>query len=109
MSGNESINAALDAMRSDAAVWNTAAADIKGPLNSISNLKLTGAEISFFATERGLDATYDSARAALEDMLGKAAEYFQNISDNLESAAQQYERDDTDAAGKIEQAGQGLN
>lgn len=108
MSG-ESINAALDAMRADAAVWNTAAADLKGPINSIAGLKLTGGEMSFFATEKGLDVTYDDARAALEDMLGKAADYFQKISSNLESAAQQYERDDADAAGKIEQAGRGLN
>ncbi len=108
MSG-ESINAALDAMRADAAVWNTAASDLNGPINSIAGLKLTSGEMSFFATEKGLDATYDDARAALEDMLGKAAEYFQKISSNLEGAAQQYERDDANAGMKIEESGRGLN
>ncbi|ASU81159.1 hypothetical protein CDG81_15370 [Actinopolyspora erythraea] len=93
-------------MRSDAAAWNTAAADMKGPLNSLADLELTGEKMSFFATERELDATYDSARTAIEDMLGKAAEYFQRISDNLDSAARQYEHDDINAAGKIQQAGQ---
>lgn len=109
MSGDERISTALDAMRADAGVWNTAAADLKGPVDSVANLKLTGSEMSFFATEKGLDTTYDDARAALEEMLGKAADYFRKIGGNLESAAQQYERDDADAAGKIEQSGQGLN
>lgn len=106
---SEGINAALEAMRADAAVWNTAANDLNDPINSIAGLKLTGGEMSFFATENGLDATYDDARAALEDMLGKAAEYFQKISSNLEGAAQQYERDDAHAGRTIEQAGQGLS
>lgn len=77
-------------------------------MSSISDLDLTGGEMSFFATEKGLDATYNEARSAVEEMIRKAEAYFRKISNNLESAAKQYENDDADASDRVEKAAQGF-
>jgi hypothetical protein len=90
----EGIGVALDAMRSDASKWQTAAGDLNKPLSTIGSLKLTPADVSMWAADRGLDKTYDEARSALENMIRQAAQYFGKLSTDLQTAASQYERDD---------------
>ncbi|QUH01354.1 hypothetical protein HUO13_11560 [Saccharopolyspora erythraea] len=84
----------LEALRSDAAVWKTAAEDLQVALDTAGSLGVTAADVSKWADDRGLDATFNAARDALAAMIHQAAEYFREIGDDLLEAADQYERDD---------------
>lgn len=88
------LNVALDAMRADAAVWETATANIDGPRSAVNGLGLTARDLSMWAVDRGLDRTYEDARTALEDMLSQAMASFRSISESLRAAADTYEREE---------------
>ncbi|MDQ2588682.1 hypothetical protein [Saccharothrix yanglingensis] len=88
------ISVALDAMRSDAAAWSAAAERLDGPRSAIGDLALTGADVSMWAVDRGLDRTYDDARATLEDMLAQATRAFRGLSESLHAAANTYEAEE---------------
>ncbi|MEU4741550.1 hypothetical protein AB0G02_13950 [Actinosynnema sp. NPDC023658] len=88
------ISVALEAMRSDATAWTTAADGLDGPRSTIGGLTLTGADLSLWAVDRGLDRTYDSARLALEDMLAQATQAFRGLGDALHAAADTYEAEE---------------
>ncbi|TDD51973.1 type VII secretion target [Saccharopolyspora elongata] len=98
------IGVALEAMRSDAKTWDTAAGDLDGPLSTIGTLQIDPGSFSMWAVDRGVDKTYDEARSALEDMLKQAADYFREISSDLTEAAAQYERDDEQGKHGIQNA-----
>ncbi|MEJ2859010.1 MULTISPECIES: type VII secretion target [unclassified Saccharothrix] len=88
------LSVALDAMRSDATAWETAADRLDAPSAAIGGLALTGADLSLWAVDRGLDRTYEEARTALDDMLGQAARAFRDLGAALRSAADTYEREE---------------
>ena len=88
------ISVALEAMRSDATAWATAADNLDSPRSTIGGLALTGADVSMWAVDRGLDRTYNDARTALEDMLAQATEAFRSLSESLHSAANTYEAEE---------------
>lgn len=88
------VDVALAALRSDAEVWHTAAQDLNGPVNALGGLTLTGADVSKWAVERGLDRTYDQARTTVIDMLGQATENFTNLGNALLAAADTYQREE---------------
>ncbi|ASU79622.1 hypothetical protein CDG81_16620 [Actinopolyspora erythraea] len=90
---SQAIEVALDAMRSDAEVWRTAAGDLTKPADTVDGLTLTAADVSVWAAEHGFDSTYEQARVTIRQMLSKAEEYFRVIGDNLNTAADQYEND----------------
>jgi hypothetical protein len=89
-----SLQVALEAMRSDATVWATASDNLDGPRSTISGLVLTGADVSMWAVDLGLDRTYNDARLALEDMLTQATEAFRSLSETLNAAADTYEAEE---------------
>lgn len=88
------ISVALEAMRSDAVVWSTAAGDLDGPRSALGGLALTGADVSLWAADRGVDRTYNDAREALEDMLTQATQAFRGLSETLHAAANTYEAEE---------------
>jgi hypothetical protein len=88
------VSVALEAMRSDATAWATAADNLDGPRSAISGLVLTGADVSLWAVDRGLDRTYNDARLALEDMLTQATQAFRSLSETLHAAANTYEAEE---------------
>jgi hypothetical protein len=88
------ISVALEAMRSDATAWASAADRVDGPRSALGGLALSGAEVSMWAVDRGLDRTYNDAREALEDMLTQAAQAFRSLSESLDSAANTYEAEE---------------
>jgi hypothetical protein len=94
----DGIGVALEAMRSDARTWETASGDLRGPVDAIGSLQIDPAAFSMWAIDHGVDKTYDEARTALQNMLNQAAEYFQEISTDLNEAANQYEKDDQQGA-----------
>ncbi|MCC8249685.1 hypothetical protein [Saccharothrix luteola] len=89
-----SLQVALEAMRSDATVWATASDNLDGPRSTIGGLVLTGADVSLWAVDRGLDRTYNDARLALEDMLTQATQAFRSLSETLNAAANTYEAEE---------------
>ena len=88
------VSVALEAMRSDATVWATAAERLDSPRSAVAGLTLTGADVSMWAVDRGLDRTYEQARAALDDMLSQASRAFHDLSAALRAAADTYEREE---------------
>ncbi|MEV0675716.1 hypothetical protein AB0I60_04245 [Actinosynnema sp. NPDC050436] len=88
------IAVALEAMRFDARAWESAADRVDGPRAAIDGFALTGADISKWAVDAGLDRTYDDARRTVESLLAQASATFLLISDQLRAAADTYERED---------------
>lgn len=99
------IEVALDAMRSDARAWQTAAEQLSGPKSAIGSLSVTVADVSVFAVWAGLDQSYNEAVAAIEEALQNAADYFLKLSSDLNGAASQYERDDEEGMHEIQKTG----
>ncbi|CCH29152.1 type VII secretion target [Actinosynnema sp. NPDC047251] len=88
------IAVALEAMRSDAAAWESAADRVDGPRTAIDGFALTGADVSKWAVDAGLDRTYDDARRTMESLLAQASATFRLIGEQLRAAADTYERED---------------
>ncbi|MFD1146338.1 hypothetical protein [Saccharothrix hoggarensis] len=88
------VSVALDAMRSDAIAWATAADNLDGPREALGGLALTGADVSMWAVDKGLDRTYNDAREALEDLLVQATQAFRGLGESLHAAANTYEAEE---------------
>lgn len=88
------VSVALEAMRSDAALWIAAADDLDGPRSAIGGLVLTDTDVSQWAADRGLHRTYNDARLALEDMLAQATRAFRGLGESLHAAANTYESEE---------------
>ncbi|WP_309115773.1 type VII secretion target [Saccharothrix sp.] len=88
------LSVALEAMRSDANTWATAADRLDAPSAAITGLTLTGADLSRWAVDSGLDRTYEQARTALEDVVAQAGRAFHDLSTTLRAAADTYEREE---------------
>ena len=96
------IDVALDALRSDAKVWDTASQGVSKPGSTVGELTLTGADVSMWAVDAGVDKTYDEARSAVQNLLTQAGENFHNIASALLSAADTYQREEEANQHKIE-------
>jgi len=88
------IDVALQALRSDAQLWSTAAGNVDEPKATIGSLALSGAEMSMYAVDLGLDRTYNNARTQMIDMLGQGQQNFTNLSRALNAAADTYQREE---------------
>ncbi|GAB3283026.1 hypothetical protein [Parasphingorhabdus pacifica] len=92
MSGH--IAVALEAMRVDARVWEDASSSLTGPKETVAGLTVEPAQVNMCGIDKGIDQTYEAARSGIEDMLGKAAKYFEKLGGDLRDSAEQYESDD---------------
>ena len=88
------IKAALAAMRADAQLWDSAADDMQGPISAVGGVTVTAADVSMWAADRGLDATYESARSQMQKLLRQGADNFGAIAGALRDSAATYERED---------------
>lgn len=88
------IDVALQALRSDAQLWSTAASELEAPKGAVGGLALGGAEMSMYAVDLGLDQTYNNARARIIDLLGQGQQNFNNLSQALTAAADTYQREE---------------
>ena len=88
------ISVALEAMRSDAALWTAASDDLDGPCSAIGGLVISDTDMSKWASDRGLHRTYNNARLALEDMLAQATQAFRGLGESLHAAANTYESEE---------------
>ncbi|WP_424185828.1 hypothetical protein ACOBQX_28790 [Actinokineospora sp. G85] len=89
---------ALDALRKDAAAWDTAGNTASGPAGAVGALGLTGADVSFWAANAGLDRTYDTLRTAVRNQLSQAAANFHTMASTLRDTADTYEREELKTA-----------
>lgn len=94
MSPGGGVNVALEALRSDAKKWESAAQGLSGPLNAVGSLDVDLADVSIFAQWAGLDQSFNDATSAMEEVIAKAAEYFRKIGSDLNEAAKEYQTDD---------------
>lgn len=94
MSPGGGVNVALEALRSDAKTWETAAQGLSEPLGALGALDVELADVSIFAQWAGLDRSFNEATSALEEVIKKASEHFRKISSDLNEAASQYQADD---------------
>lgn len=104
MGNPEGIKAGLNAMRSDAKLWQTSAESLKQPKETLGSLELTAQETSFFAEQSGLNKDFEELRVAVDNMIGQAMEYFTQISKDLTEAAQQYQDDDDKGKNELEKS-----
>jgi hypothetical protein len=88
------ISVALEAMRSDAALWTAASESLETPRSAIGGLVVADTDMSKWAADRGLHRTYDNARLALEDMLAQAIQAFRSLGESLHAAANTYESEE---------------
>ncbi|MEV7548032.1 hypothetical protein AB0N89_00225 [Amycolatopsis sp. NPDC089917] len=107
MADNYDISLALDALRSDAGLWDAAADALAPPRAAIEPLSLTPREVMSYAAAKGLDKQYNQARALIQDMIDQAGNNFRALSTSLRAAAERYAHDEDQRAGDIDRAGRG--
>jgi hypothetical protein len=98
------IKSAVDALRSDAGVWDGAAQDVDAPRQAIGSLGLTGHDVSMYGVDKGIDTTYVGAQSALQNMLQQAAENFHELAGSLRHAADMYDQTEADHRQRIQRA-----
>ncbi|MGH4013094.1 MAG: hypothetical protein ACRDSL_04025 [Pseudonocardiaceae bacterium] len=88
------IEVALAAMRADATLWDIAADEMQGPASAVGGVTVTAADVSMWAADRGLDATYEAARSQVLELLQQGAENFRAIAGTLRASADTYQHED---------------
>lgn len=103
------IKVAIDALRHDAKAWDQAADDLADPTNAVTPLELNGSpDVMLYGADIGIDTRYNNARTAIEDLLGKASEYFRELSSTLQQVATQYERQEAAGVSDFRERESGL-
>ncbi|MQA61227.1 MAG: hypothetical protein GEU86_06965 [Actinophytocola sp.] len=76
----------------DAKLWDQAANDLNDPKHAVGPLTLDGAnDVTGLGQRMGIDATYEQARAKVEQLLGEGQEYLGRLADTLLAVAADYE------------------
>lgn len=98
------VRTAVAALRSDAEIWDGAAADLEAPIQTIGSLGLTGHDVSMYGVDQGIDLTYVDAQLTLYDMLKQAAGNFRELAGALRHAADLYDQTEEDNLQRIRRA-----
>jgi hypothetical protein len=99
------VSVALDALRSDANVWDHAADSLAPPKAAIGELGLSANDVMSYAAARGLDRQYNYTRSVMQDMIDQAGNNFRKLSTALRDAAQLYEQNEEQHKHTITRAG----
>lgn len=103
------IGVAIEALRSDAKIWERAAEELADPRAAIGPLGLTGSpDVMMYGADIGIDTTYNASKAAIEDLLFQAAGYFRELADTLVSVAADYERQEAEGMSDFRERGNAL-
>jgi hypothetical protein len=92
----------VGALRADAKVWDRAAQDLAAPIAAITPLVLDQDDLTAVDGWVGLTATYEKARANMENLMTQAASYFERISGSLIAVATEYEGSEQTGARRYE-------
>lgn len=91
----------LDAMRQDAASWETAKAEVSGALSAARGAALSPSDWSWVGGDTGLTEAYSAAHQWAVGLLEGAERNCAGMSQALYSAANQYEEQETATTGKL--------
>jgi hypothetical protein len=97
----ETITAAIAALRADAADWLSSAADLAGAGDAAAGLTLRRGELSAMAEATGLTGVYAALQEHVAARLGEAARAGSDTAAALGQAAEGYERDEHDAVHRL--------
>lgn len=88
-----SIEVAIEALRTDAKIWDQAADDLSDPTSAVGPLVLNGGnDVTGMGERMGIHTTYENTRTQMEDLLGQAADYFRELARTLLVVAADYEQ-----------------
>lgn len=103
------IGVAIEALKSDARIWERAAGDLADPRRAIGSLGLNGSpDVMMYGADIGIDTTYNESRAAIENLLVHAGRYFQELADTLLSVAARYEKQEAEGTSDFRERGNAL-
>jgi uncharacterized protein YukE len=93
----------INALKSDAKVWDKAASDMDGPIQAIRPLTLNGADdVTGLGQRMGIDTSYEKARSNMETQMTQAVEYFHSLSSALTDVATNYEQMEASGASNMQ-------
>jgi hypothetical protein len=103
------IDIAIEALKHDAKAWDTATDDLIDPTSAVGPLSLSGSpDVMLYGADIGVDTTYNESRAAIEDLLGQATDYFRKLSGTLLKVAVVYEQQEAAGASEFRERGNEL-
>jgi hypothetical protein len=97
-----------EAIRTDAAIWHTAAADLEAPANTARSLVLTPGDIGFIADGQGFGGVYEQLRLRIQTLLDGGRQSYGGIGTTLEDVAATYDRQEQVNIDEMFGAGEGL-
>jgi hypothetical protein len=100
----ETITAAIAALRDDGATWRLASADLETAARAAAGLTLDGGAFSAVGDLTGLTAAYGALRRHVARLLLEGARQDAATAAALDAAAAGYERDENDAVHRLRQA-----
>lgn len=93
--------AGTEAMRADASMWASAAADIAEAQQVAARLDLAATHFSYIGDRAGLTAIYRQIQAKLELLCGEASAAFGGFASQLMKAADDYDTDERHAVHRL--------
>jgi hypothetical protein len=97
-----------DAIRTEAAIWRTAASDLEAPANTARSLVLTTADIGITADGQGFGGTYEQLRQRIQTLLDGGRQSYDNIGTTLVRVATTYDAQELINVDRMSSAGEGL-
>ncbi|MCY1141172.1 hypothetical protein OWR29_24500 [Actinoplanes sp. Pm04-4] len=95
------LKAALEALHTDAAMWDETSGVLSRASEEASALTLTEAQLSWASVPTGLLTTYAEMQAKAEALLRQGSQVHADLARTLDEVAAAYERDDEEAATRL--------
>lgn len=99
--GEQKLRVSIEALRRDAAVWDDSGDIMKRAAQVAVRLDLAALHFSYIGDKVGLVELYRQLQDRLIRLLAQGSETCEAIATSLRSAADGYERDEADAAHRI--------
>jgi hypothetical protein len=102
--GKDEVKTAVAALNADAAMWETAAGDLRSAAAVGDRLDLSRLQLTYLGDKVGLVEAYQKLQAHLVTVIGQGATNFDNVAAALRKAASDYQREDDAGAHAIDGA-----
>ena len=97
----QQVQAAVEAMRADAAMWREMAADLTAAASTADQLDLGRRQFSMIADQLGMTELYQQVQERLVHLIGQGAATFEATASALTTAAAGYEADEAAAVHRL--------
>ncbi|MEV0270345.1 hypothetical protein AB0H43_16310 [Hamadaea sp. NPDC050747] len=97
----QQVQAAVEAMRADAAMWRDMASELRGAASTADALDLGRRQFSMIADQLGMTELYQQVQERLVQLIGQGAETFEATASALTTAAAGYEADEAAAVHRL--------